>query len=283
MVQKLALVLLLFVSTSLAAWDLYPVPSTTGGSVRIRNAINYGDAGRIEHYNSNLYSSGHGKHTIDARFYTHNFELAMQIWGMKWSDGIDGGAQDLILSLRYNVLNMFNVFFDLDGLPWGNSNANTRYMKIGLQVGGAPTSGVYLGSEFAFKNPFNKELDRLPDNFTEYYDDTELMKIDQGGILDFSFEANFVKKRFIFFIGFDLEIQLNDTEFYEVYEDYYYYGYHNKEDYYYYGSGDALFQVNLGFSYAFTKSFSIEEENFLRLGNLRQSFLGHALNLKFNF
>lgn len=274
MVQKLALVLLLFVSTSLAAWDLYPVPSTTGGSVRIRNAINYGDAGRIEHYNSNLYSPEHGKHTIDARFYTHNFELAMQIWGMKWSDGIDGGAQDLILSLRYNVLNMFNVFFDLDGLPWGNSNANTRYMKIGLQVGGAPTSGVYLGSEFAFKNPFNKELDRLPD-------DTELMKIDQGGILDFSFEANFVKKRFIFFIGFDLEIQLNDTEFYEVYENYH--GYHNKEDYYYYGSGDALFQVNLGFSYAFTKSFSIEEENFLRLGNLRQSFLGHALNLKFNF
>lgn len=306
--QKLVFFLLLLVSVSQAAWDMYPVPSGIGGGFRIRNMISYGETGTSEDLNasSNYFegpnyhtNTSTGKHTFDARFYAYNFEIALQVWGYQWSDNENFGAQDLAFSFRYNVYNLFNVFLDLDGIPWGRSNANTRYIKMGVQFSGRPSERVYLGSEVAIKNPFTKELDS---HFhRDYYfenSNVQKVKFDQGSILNLSFEANYYLGHWIVFGGIDIEAQLVESDLYEtfnkeVYTDGYYdmYGYYHSggykyteiEEKYSLGALDGLFQINFGFSYAFSPAFSIEEENFIRIGNLKTTTASHALNFKWSF
>lgn len=304
MKQKLIFFLLLLVSVSQAAWDMYPVPSGMGGGFRFRNMVSYGMTGTSEDLNTgsyyfdgpNAHENTLGKHTIDARFYAYNFEIALQVWGYQWSDNENFGAQDLAFSFRYNVYNLFNVFLDLDGIPWGRSNANTRYLKLGAQFSGKPSSRVFLGSEIAIKNPFQKTLDS---HFRrDYYSgigSIDKVVFDQGGILNLSFEANYCYRHWIWFAGVDFETQLNATtiyeyfdadtyinSYYDIYNNYVpgHYATETQKYRYNLGSGDCLFQLNFGFSYAFSPTFSIEEENFIRFGNLKTTTLSNALNFK---
>lgn len=130
-----------------------------------------------------------------------------------------------------------------------------------------------IGSEIGFRNPFSREYTQ---EYYDYYGGSleGTTTVDQGGILNVKGEIDFsATQRFILFLAADWEIQLNDTDFYS--------------DSYYGGSwssvaGDWLFQLNVGFSYAFSYSFSIEESNFFRFGNLRDSRLGHSVVLKWS-
>ena len=129
-----------------------------------------------------------------------------------------------------------------------------------------------IGSEIGFRNPF-------PRVYTQEYDDyyrrtlEGTTTVDQGGILNVKGEIDFsATQRFILFLAADWEIQLNDTDFYS---DSYYGGSWSS------GAGDWLFQLNVGFSYAFSYSFSIEGRNFYRCCNLLDPRLGRSNYFRF--
>lgn len=263
MFHKILICALFAATFSAAAWDLFPVQNGTGASIKLENQVNY--------YNEwGFYGKDvMGSHSLKARFFTHNFEIVMRLYGYQWSDSDNYGAKDLDFSFRYRILTFMNIFLDIDGIPWGRSDANTRYIKVGTQFGGPVSKHIYLGSEFAFKNAFEKNLDSDND-----------VTINQGGILNWTFEIDYSNKRWIVFSGIDFEVQLNDTE----------YSYDDCWDCSYDGDvGNLLLQLYIGVSYAITKRFSIEQNNIFSFQdtgvtiNNSDYIFGHTLTFKYDF
>lgn len=129
-----------------------------------------------------------------------------------------------------------------------------------------------IGSEIGFRNPFSREYTQEYDDYYGGSLEEGTTTVDQGGILNVKGEIDFsATQRFILFLAADWEIQLNDTDFNLGYSD----SWRSV-------AGDWLFQLNVGFSYAFSYSFSIEGRNFYRCGNLLDPRLGHSVVLKWS-
>lgn len=291
MIQKLAFAVLLLVSVSQAAWDLFPVPSGTGGSFRLRNTVNYGETGVFSELMLDDIETIYGDHSLEGRFYTHNIEIGMQFTGAHWDERGDNGALDMVLMVRYQILRFLSVFVDMDAFSWQTLNMNQHYLKAGVQFAGSPVKKLFLGSEIGVKNPFKTELSghHFTSEHFEIPAENEIKSFNQGAILNIAFEVDYVTGRVIWFIGADAEMLLDNTDINTVkkrkrnlrdfYGNYYY---ETTYEDYHISSDEDLFQINLGASYAINKHFSIELDNFARFGRLRTTDFGHALNLKFN-
>lgn len=259
-INRLFLSIAILTALSHATYDLFPVPQGTGGSVRQSNTLYMGN----EDASDDDENDWAGRHALEGRFFTHNFELYVQLFGGHWDAFHSSydlcGALDFAFGLKYQINPIFSAFMDIDGIPYGTDEVNIRHLKFGAQFSGQVNSVVTLASEVGFKNPFEREYDK--DHLENRYGAKKLTW-DQGGILNFTFEADFKIKRVILFALTNFEVQLNDTEFklYSAYDD----EKLTAKD----GSGDILFDFIYGIN-VITGQFNLELNQGLRVGDLRE-------------
>ena len=273
--NKIIFLILGAVIYSYAAFDLFPVPEGSGGSIRLSNTI-FAINKELDEDEQNYIA---GRHVIEARYYFNNFEMYTQLSGMHWDSYYYSeyafGFLDIALGLRYKIHPNINVFMDLDGIPFGADQMNIRYLKLGLQFGGVVNKRFTVGSEIGLKNPFERDLLKSGRG-----KESTGVKIDQGSILNLTGEVDVQFNRIIAFLYLNLEVQIYDSEFNSPKRSY-----QQDKD----GSGNGLFEFIYGVCVAINPLTSIEFNQGFKFGKLRKLsyepnyVLSLGVNLKRNF